>query len=137
MILLLLAAVMSAAVIICAGSSAGFGLSEIINVSNAEGREKYLRSLSWEVNMSSETAQDIILPRSFDGVMKEYARMQLDQGYSFSDCGGLDCTLYTYELLNYPEHEGTVYLCLYVRGSRVIGGDIHSAEIGGFMHGLR
>lgn len=137
LLLILLAAVMSAAVILCSGSSAGFGLTEIINVSSAEGRERYISSLGWDADMESEKAQEIILPRCFDGVMKEYAKMQLDQGYSFADCAGLDCTLYTYTLRNYPEHDGTVYLCLYVRGSRVIGGDVHSAELNGFMHGLR
>ena len=137
LILIALAAIMAAAVILSCGSGAGFGLSEIINVSTAEGREKYLRTLGWEADMDTETAQEIVLPREFDGAIEQYAKMQQKQGYDFTSCGGLDCTLYTYELKNYPDADGTVYVCLYVRSSRVIGGDVHSADISGFMHGLR
>ena len=62
--------------------------------------------------------------------------MQSEQGFEFTSYGGCKCMQYSYIVTNYGDGS-TVYATLFVKGGRVIGGDIHSADIGGFMHGIK
>lgn len=136
-ILLICFAILLIATVIICSNGAGFGKSEIINVSSADGREEYLSSFGWEIDKSSEESQEILLPEEFGEAMDSYLKMQDEQGYDFSSCCGLECTRYTYVVTNYPNYSGTVYATLYVYGCRVLGGDIHAAEMNGFMHGIK
>ena len=134
--IIILGAIMAAAVIMLSVPGSGFGLTEIIDVSNVKGREKYLNSFGWEIDTSSEKCRDITLPREFDGIMDDYAKMQYEQGFCLYDYAGFDCKQYTYTVTNY-ENDCPVYATLYVRNRHVIAGDIHSAAIDGYMHGLK
>lgn len=131
-IFLIIAAALMAAAVICVSS---YG-AEMINAGDIEGRERYLNSFGWEIDSSSEECREIILPREFDGIMESYAKMQSEQGFKLYDYAGLDCLQYTYTVTNY-EYDCPVYATLYVRGKRVIAGDIHSADLNGFMHGIK
>lgn len=135
-LLICCAVILIAAVILCSNGT-GFGKSEIINVSSAEGRKEYLSSFGWEIDADFEESQEILIPAEFGDVMRDYVKMQDEQGYDFSSCGGSECVQYTYVVTNYPNYSGTVYATLYVRGCRVIGGDIHAADADGFMHGIK
>ncbi len=134
--IVILGVLMAAAVIAMSVPGGGFGLTEIIDVSDTEGREKYLNSFGWEIDTASEECRDITLPREFDGIMEDYAKMQYEQGFCLYDYAGFDCKQYTYTVTNY-ENDCPVYATLYVRNRHVIAGDIHSAAIDGFMHGLK
>ena len=62
-----------------------------------------------------------------------YALYQLD----LSKYKGKTVTRYTYEVTDYPGHEGEkIYANLIVRKNRIIAGDICSAEPSGFIHGF-
>ena len=135
-LLILLAVVLIAALIICAPASGFLGLGEAIDVSTSEGRIEYLSSLGWCVDKSSETEAEVTLPKTFDGAVADYAAMQSEQGFEFTSYGGCKCMQYSYIVTNYGDGS-TVYATLFVKGGRVIGGDIHSADIGGFMHGIK
>lgn len=135
-ILILLAVVLIAAVIICGPASGFLGIGEAIDVSTSEGRIEYLSSLGWCVDKSSETEAEVTLPKTFDGAVADYATMQSEQGFEFTSYGGCKCMQYSYIVTNYGDGS-TVYATLFVKGGRVIGGDIHSADIGGFMHGIK
>lgn len=134
--LIVLAALLTAAVIMCS-SPGGFGLRETINAGTLDGREKYLNSLGWEIDRESEEFQTIVIPKTLEGTIAEYANMQDKQGFDFSTCVGIECSKYTYIVTNYEGYGGTVYAVLYIKGNRVIGGDIHAAELNGFMHGIK
>lgn len=135
-ILILLAVVLIAAVIICGPASGFLCIGEAIDVSTSEGRIEYLSSLGWCVDKSSETEAEVTLPKTFDGAVADYAAMQSEQGFEFTSYGGCKCMQYSYIVTNYGDGS-TVYATLFVKGGRVIGGDIHSADIGGFMHGIK
>ncbi len=135
-ILILLAVVLIAAVIISGPASGFLGIGETINVSTSEGRIEYLSSLGWCVDKASETEAEVTLPKSFDGAVADYAAMQSEQGFEFTSYGCCKCMQYSYIVTNYGDGS-TVYATLFVKGGRVIGGDIHSADIGGFMHGIK
>ena len=136
-LLLALGVMLAAAVMLCSSPRDLFSTGDMLDVSQLRGREKYLASYGWEIAPESEQERTVLLPRSFEGAPGEYARMQTSQGYDFASYAGLECRQFTYELKAYGGGSGTVYAVLYVKGTRVIGGDIHSAEIDGFMHGIR
>ena len=136
-LLLLVGVVLSAAVILCSSPRSIFSTGDMLDVSQLKGREKYLASYGWEIDPDSEAESTVLLPKKFEGAVKDYADMQTAQGYDFAFYSGLECRQFTYEVTNYDGCNGTVYAVLYVKGTRVIGGDIHSAEINGFMHGIR
>ena len=136
-LLLFLGVILSAAEVLCSSPRSLLSTGDMLDVSQTKGREKYLASYGWEIDPDSEEERNVLLPKSFEGAVGEYADMQTRQGYDFASYAGLECRQYTYTVTNYEGCGGTVYATLYIKGTRVIGGDIHSADIGGFMHGIR
>ena len=102
-----------------------------------EGRLLFLERLGWQVDAGSEEREHICLPEELSDVMAGYNRMQKAQGYDLSRHLGERCEKYSYRLTNYPDCGQTVMVTLYVQGRRVIGGDVHSTALDGFMHGLK
>ena len=100
-------------------------------------RVAYLLALGWTVEETPVSEQETVLPRELDGVLESYNELQLQQGFDLREYCGLEVTIYTYTVLNYPNAAGDVLACLYIRGGQVIAGDIHSAALDGFMHGLK
>ena len=86
---------------------------------------------------ATETAQEIVIPRVFNGVFGDYNALQKQQGFDLSTYAGETCTAYTYRVTNYEGSTDTVLAQLFVYRNRVIGGDIHATAMDGFMHGLR
>ncbi len=101
------------------------------------GRLLFLERLGWQVDAGSEEREHIRLPEELSDVMAGYNRMQKAQGYDLSRHLGERCEKYSYRLTNYPDCGQTVMVTLYVRGRRVIAGDVHSTALDGFMHGLK
>lgn len=106
-------------------------------LSGPEDRVTYLQSCGWEVDPATEEAQIIHIPEVFSPVYEDYNALQLQQGFDLLDYAGRDCTLYTYSVTNYPDESQTVLANLYLYKGRVIGGDIHSTNLDGFMIGLK
>lgn len=107
------------------------------SVSTPEERAAFLLKCGWEVDTASEEEQLIHIPEHFTAVYQDYNDLQLQQGYDLSLYGGKDCTLYSYTVLNYPDPEQTVIANLYIHKNRIIGGDIHSTNLNGFMIGIK
>lgn len=106
-------------------------------VSTAEERMEFLLECGWETDPTSETVQEIHIPERFTSVYENYNDLQLRQGYDLTEYAGRDCTLYSYTVLNYPDDSQTVIADLYVYKNRIIGGDVHSTSLNGFMIALK
>lgn len=106
-------------------------------VSTTEERMEFLLECGWETDPTSETVQDIHIPERFTAVYENYNDLQLRQGYDLTEYAGRDCTLYSYTVLNYPDDSQTVIADLYVYKNRIIGGDVHSTSLNGFMIALK
>ena len=117
--------------------SRGGVLSAHYNVTTTDGRVSYLDALGWEVDSESETVQEITLPREFNGIFEDYNELQRQQGFDLRPYAGLGCTVYSYQVTNYPNADGPVLAQLYLYQNRVIAGDIHATALDGFMHGIR
>lgn len=106
-------------------------------VSTTGERVAFLKDCGWEVDPASETEQTIHIPERFGEVFERYNELQRQQGWDLSELRGKDCTLYTYAVTNGPEEDAPVLANLYVYRDRVVGGDVHSTRLDGFMVGLR
>lgn len=111
-------------------------LSAHYNVTTAQGRADYLAALGWEVDLQTEEAQRVTLPRTFDGVFAAYNDLQRKQGFDLRPYAGLECTVYSYLVTNYGSGEPALAV-VYLYRNRIIAGDIHATALGGFMHGIR
>ncbi|MBO4216383.1 MAG: DUF4830 domain-containing protein [Clostridia bacterium] len=96
---------------------------------------EYVESLGWSVSDQPEKAEYVI-PADFDSEARAYNEIQKQHGFDLSEYAGETAVKYTYELTNYKEYDGTVYLNLITVDGKVVGGDISSAEDGGFITGI-
>ncbi len=76
------------------------------------------------------------VPESFDKVYLGYNEMQKEQGLNLAKYQGKTVTRYTYKVTNYPDYDGTVYISLLVYKDKIVGGDVCSADVNGFVHGF-
>ena len=65
-----------------------------------------------------------------------YLDLQLEAGLDLSDDLGSTVTRYTFEILNYPTGEQGVLADLLVRNGAVVGGDVRTSGLDGFLHSL-
>ena len=98
-------------------------------VKTEEDRVKFLRQFGWEVKGEPVEAVEVTIP-------SEYNEIQRRQGLDLSDYKKKKVMRYTYEVTNYEGATGTVYANILVYRNRVIGGDICSADVKGFIHGF-
>lgn len=135
-IILIALAIILAAIVIIAGT-AGNGSEGTGKVKTNEARVSYLSQLGWQVEPECLEEQAIVIPREFSDIFNEYNKLQQQQGFDLAEYKGLEVQRYTYRVTNYPNTTDEVEAELYVRNGIVIGGDIHSTALDGFIHGLK
>ena len=101
-----------------------------------EDRVAFLKQFGWECNTEPVEIRDVTIPLSFSDVFSNYNDIQKAQGMDLLPLAGKTCRQWVYELTNYPD-TGTVRATLLVYNDQVVGGDISSAELNGFMCGFR
>ena len=105
-------------------------------IKTAQDAAAFLKQFGWEVDASSIRTVKVTLPAEFDKVFVGYNELQKRQGLDLSKYKSKDVTRYTFKVSNYPDAQGTVYANVLVYRNRVIGGDICSADVSGFVHGF-
>lgn len=95
-----------------------------------------LQQLGWEVVMEEDEILDVLIPKDMDQTMLQYNEIQTEQGCDLTKYAGKKCKRYTYIVNNYPSGEEDIRVNLIVYKGKVIGGDVCSARLDGFMHGL-
>ncbi len=106
------------------------------DVENNESRVNFLKSFGWEVEQAPIKVNDITIPLEFNETYQRYNDIQKGQGLDLSGYKGKICKLYTYKVLNYPQQSKNIYADMIIVEGMVIGGDVCSSELGGFMHGF-
>ena len=76
------------------------------------------------------------IPAEFDKVMNAYNDLQRNQGLYLSKYRGKEVTRYTFRITNYPDYKGSVMANVIVYKNKVIGGDICSTDVTGFIYGF-
>ena len=100
-------------------------------------RQQFISSLGWQTEPQPTETLEIVIPKKFDEIYLKYNEIQKQQGTDLSGWRGKRCMRYSYNILNHPSDEEHVRLNLLVCGGKVIGGDVCSLSLGGFMSGLR
>lgn len=102
---------------------------------NAE-RVAFLGQFGWEVESEPAEIDDVLVPQIFNKVYDKYNEIQLEQGLDLSKYKGKSCKRIGYNVLNYPGDKENVRANLLIYDGKVIGGDVCSTELDGFMHGF-
>jgi len=105
----------------------------------ADERQAFLAQFGWEISEDPIEVAEIIIPAEFDATYERYNEIQLSQNFDLRDFQGQRVKRWTYEVLNYPGYEGrrgVVQANLLIDRGVVIGGDILSLELAGFIHGF-
>ena len=105
-------------------------------MSNKEDLTDYLESLGYEISETVWKSRQVVVPKDFDKVYTEYNEMQKKCGFDLTDYKGKEITLHTFAITNYKDVSDV--LCdLMVYKDSIIGGAIYTADVSGFMHGLK
>jgi len=99
-------------------------------------RVEFLRSFGWEADPDAVESIEVTIPDEFDRIFTEYNEIQKRQGLDLSKYKRKNVTRYTYKITNYEGEEGTVYANILIYRNKVIGGDVCSADVDGFIHGF-
>ena len=103
--------------------------SVIVNGNNASSVElkDFISSYGWVVKSEPD-----------DDVYENYNSIQLAQGFDLSSMKGQRVKRWTYTITNYPgyETEDCIKINILVYNGCVIGGDVCSIKLDGFMHGF-
>ena len=106
------------------------------DVKTNDDRIAFLSQFGYTVKETPVTEEKVTIPSSFDSVFVGYNNLQKEQGLDLSKYKRKEVMHYKYEVTNYEGYEGTVWANLLIYRGRVIGGDICSADINGFIHGF-
>lgn len=98
-------------------------------------RTMFLKQFGWSIDPEPVSVREVIIPTQFNDVYKAYNTLQLEQGFDLENYKGIPVKMWTYNITNYPGG-GEVLANIIVHEGKVIGGDICSAQLGGFMHGF-
>lgn len=100
-----------------------------------EERISFFKQFGWEVKSDPVSVQEIEIPQTFNDVYVNYNNVQQEQGLNLTPYQGKVCKQYVYEVTNYPQ-ESTMRGTLLVYGGNVVGGDLSTPAIDGFMTGF-
>ena len=96
----------------------------------------FLSQFGWQVDANPVEVKTVTIPSEFDKVFAAYNELQKAQGLNLLKFKSKEVTRYTFSVTNYADYAGTVYANVLVYRNKVIGGDICSADVSGFIHGF-
>jgi len=105
-------------------------------VNSAEKRLEYLNAWGWQVEETQLSSEELLIPEEMDESYNDYLALQLEQGFDLSGYCGKRVKRYTYAITNYPSGETGVQVNLLIYRGKVIGGEVLSPTLDGFLHGL-
>ncbi len=105
-------------------------------VKSEDDAEKFLAQFGWIVDASPVEVTDVTMPSEFDKIFAAYNEIQKEQGLNLLKYKRKKLTRYTFEVKNYEGYEGRVLANVLVYRGKVVGGDICSADVDGFVHGF-
>ena len=113
-----------------------------INMSagTAEERVAFFSQFGWQVNETPLEIKEVVIPTEFDETYTRYNEIQKEQKLNLENYKGVRVKMFSYEILNYPGYtdtDGVIHGNILVYDDTVIGGDVCSVELNGFMHTFR
>lgn len=99
---------------------------------NAE-RLTFIKNSGHTVLSDEPTVKAVSIPEVFNDVYENYNALQRSVGYDLSLYKGCEVTLYTYKINPPKSYTDECVINMIVYNDRVIGGDVSSTALGGFM----
>ncbi len=96
-------------------------------------RATFLEQFGCQINKEPIETVVLTIPEPLDRVYQNYETILAEDGLSLVPYQGKTVTRYTYSVTNYPGVP-EAHANLLVFGDRVIGGDISTVALDGFMH---
>ena len=127
--------VAAAALLCCCAIALNFGHA-LRGVKSNQDRIDYLSAYGWQVSPDPVATQELLIPKEMDDSYTEYLALQTSQGFDLQKYAGKRVKRYTYEVLNYPTGEAGVQVNLLICKNTVVGGEVLSPQLDGFLHGL-
>lgn len=101
--------------------------------SNDKSCINFLSQFGWQTDQKPVSSEIITIPEEFNETYKNYNSMQQRQGLDLNRYKGKECEKKTFNITNYHSDDNVVANLLVYDGV-VIGGDICSVQLNGFMH---
>ena len=105
-------------------------------ISSNEDWVSFLSQYGWQVNQEPLVTEELTIPKEMDESYDEYLELQTAQGFDLTKYAGKRVKRYTYEITNYPSGETGVQANLLIYRDKVVGGEVLSPQMNGFVHGL-
>lgn len=105
-------------------------------VKSNQDRVDYLSAYGWQVSEEPLVTQELLIPEEMDASYDDYLALQSQQGFDLKKYAGKRVKRYTYEVYNYPTGETGVQANLLICKNTVVGGEVLSPQLDGFIHGL-
>ena len=102
----------------------------------AADRIAFLGEIGWEVQEEPIEFREVMIPEEFDETYQTYNELQLKQGFDLEKYAGKRVMKYSYLVLNHPSGEEGVVATLLVYKGKLIGGDVTSPKVEGFLEGI-
>ena len=135
-----LAALCLAVAVVCVVTPSG--ASDVLNsnvntaASSVKDHIDFLSAYGYSVGDKPVQIQEIIIPEQFSEEYEKYNDMQKLSGFDLSKFKSKRVKKYTYKVTDYKDSDDEVVANVIVYNNKVIGGDISSTALGGFMHGF-
>lgn len=110
--------------------------TEMMTVETTEKQVAFLEYFGWKVVAQPTEVAEVAIPAQFDDVYNKYNVIQKQQGLDLEGYKNQTVKRYTYLVTNYPDGKNNVYAHLLVFENKVVGGDVATTELNGFMHGF-
>lgn len=135
-----LAALCVAVAVVCVTAPSGtkdvLGSSVSTKASSVKDHISFLSSFGYSVGDKPVQIQEIIIPEQFSAEYEKYNELQKLSGFDLSKYKNKRVKKYTYKVTDYADSDDEVVANVLVYNERVIGGDISSTTLGGFLHGF-
>lgn len=107
------------------------------NIKNEKEARSYVEELGWVVEETPLGVQTLLVPEVLDESYEGYIQLQVSQGFTtLEEVTGEQVTQYRFRVLNHPTGEEGVQVNILCYENTVIGGEVLSPQVGGFLHGL-
>ncbi|WP_101697330.1 DUF4830 domain-containing protein [Clostridium minihomine] len=137
LILILLLVILTAVLVHGSGSQTTMaGGKYSVKAETNEDRVAFLKQFGWEVSPEPIEIREVTIPASFNDVYEKYNAIQKEQGLDLTRYAGKICKQWVYQVNNAMDQGSPVHATLLVYGGKVIGGDISSTPLDGYMCGF-
>jgi len=106
-----------------------------VSVSDIGEMVSYINSFGYTVEPTQITDKNVVIPYEFDEIYIKYNDIQLAQGFDLSRYAGKEVRIVGFAVTDEKYGEALAELIVY--REKIIGADISSFELGGFLEPLK